>query len=62
MMRKGRDAFKQFFHSLLKDGVYLSPSEREANFLSGAHTQADIDKTLEAIGAAFENLTRSESR
>ncbi|MEK6727499.1 MAG: glutamate-1-semialdehyde 2,1-aminomutase [Candidatus Omnitrophota bacterium] len=41
---------KKFFHGLLEQGVYLSPSGFEANFLSTAHTAQDIDKTLKALG------------
>ena len=38
--------FKKFFHLLLDEGVYLSPSPLEANFLSAAHTDRDIEKTI----------------
>jgi glutamate-1-semialdehyde 2,1-aminomutase len=41
--------FKKFFHGLLKKGIYLSPSGFEANFLSTAHNDGDIDKTLKAV-------------
>ncbi len=44
--------FKRFFHSLLDEGIYLSPSPSEANFVSAAHTGEDIDKTLKAVGKA----------
>jgi len=50
--------FKKLFHNLLKEGVYFSPSGFEANFLSTAHTDEDIEKTLEAITKAFEDLKR----
>ncbi len=40
--------FKKFFHGLLRDGIYFSPSGFEANFLSTAHTYEDIEKTLKA--------------
>lgn len=52
-------AFKKFFHSLLKEGIYFSPSGLEANFLSTAHTNADLEKTLKAIDKAFRNLANS---
>jgi glutamate-1-semialdehyde 2,1-aminomutase len=48
--------FKKLFHGLLKNGVYFSPSAFEANFLSTAHSAQDLDKTLEAMGAALKNL------
>jgi glutamate-1-semialdehyde 2,1-aminomutase len=50
--------FKKFFHGLLKEGIYLSPSGFETNFLSTAHTDEDIEKTLEAIDRTLENLRR----
>jgi glutamate-1-semialdehyde 2,1-aminomutase len=47
---KGADtaAFARFFHGMLARGIYLAPSQFEAGFLSLAHTEADIDRTLEA--------------
>ncbi|PIU41676.1 MAG: glutamate-1-semialdehyde-2,1-aminomutase [Candidatus Omnitrophica bacterium CG07_land_8_20_14_0_80_42_15] len=50
--------FKKFFHSLLKSGVYFSPSAFEANFLSTAHSVQDLDRTLEFIGTALKDLRR----
>lgn len=43
------ELFKRFFHGLLKRKVYFSPSMFEADFLSIAHTNEDIDKTLDAV-------------
>lgn len=48
--------FKQFFHDLLKSGVYLPPSPYESWFLSHALTKKDIDKTLEAANKSLKNL------
>lgn len=48
--------FNKFFHSLLKSGIYVSPSRFEANFLSVAHTDIDIKKTLTIIDKAFKLL------
>ncbi len=50
--------FKRFFHDLLKSGVYFSPSAFEANFLSTAHSEEDLDRTLEFIGAILKDLRR----
>lgn len=50
--------FREFFHGLLKNGVYFSPSGLEANFLSTAHTTGDLDKTLEFIGVILKSLGR----
>lgn len=47
------ERFKRFFHAMLARGVYLAPSAFEAGFLSGAHTEADIDTTVAAAREAF---------
>lgn len=49
--------FNQFFHGLLKRGVYLAPASYEAGFMSAAHTQNDIDNTLTAAKEAFAELS-----
>ncbi len=41
------EAFRKFFWACLERGVYLAPSPYETGFLSLAHTEADIDETLE---------------
>lgn len=48
--------FNQFFHGLLKRGVYLAPASYEAGFMSVAHTEEDIGKTLQAAREAFAEL------
>ena len=50
--------FKKFYHGLLKEGVYFSPSGFEANFISTAHTVSDIEKTQDAIDKTLKNLRR----
>ena len=49
-----RDTYGRFFHAMLENGVYLAPSQFEAAFLSVAHTDEVIEKTIEAAKAAFE--------
>ncbi|MHB8172324.1 MAG: glutamate-1-semialdehyde 2,1-aminomutase [Thermincolia bacterium] len=46
--------FAIFFQKMLEQGVYLAPSQFEAAFVSLAHTDDDIDKTIEASYHAFE--------
>ena len=46
-------AFRSFFHAMLERGVYLAPSPFEAGFLTTAHGDAEIDKTLDAARRAF---------
>lgn len=50
------EAFKAYFLSMLNDGIYLAPSPFETNFVSGAHSDADIEKTIEAAEKAFLSL------
>lgn len=45
--------FSVFYRRMLESGVYLAPSQFEANFLSIKHTAADIDKTLAAARYAL---------
>jgi glutamate-1-semialdehyde 2,1-aminomutase len=42
------DAYGRFFRGMLDRGIYLPPSQFEAWFLSGAHTSADVEKTVKA--------------
>lgn len=48
--------FARFFHGMIKKGVWLAPSQFEANFLSFAHTEADIDLFLHACEKTLKNL------
>ena len=50
------ELFKKFFQEMIKQGVYLAPSAYEAGFLSNAHTDEDLDKTISAASAAFAVL------
>jgi glutamate-1-semialdehyde 2,1-aminomutase len=45
--------FARFFHAMLARGVSLAPSQFEANFISAAHTGADIDETCAAASTAL---------
>jgi len=46
-------AFGKFFHRMLDQGIYLPPSQYEAAFLSAAHTEQDIQRTIGAAKEAF---------
>ncbi len=48
-----RDQFAAYFHRMLEQGVYLPPSQFEAMFVSTAHSDADIDATVEAATKAL---------
>lgn len=54
--RADRDRFARFFHGMLERGVYLPPSPFESAFLSSAHTDEDVDATLEAADEAMEGI------
>jgi glutamate-1-semialdehyde 2,1-aminomutase len=44
--------FGQFFRAMLDRGIYLAPSQFEAAFVSAAHTDEDIDRTIQAAAEA----------
>ena len=46
-------AYGRYMHALLERGVYIAPSQFEAGFVSIAHTDADIDHTIAAVGDAL---------
>ena len=52
--RSDTERFGRFFRLMLDRGIYLAPSQFEAAFLSAAHSEADIDATLEAAAECFE--------
>ncbi len=47
--------FARFFHGMLNRGIYLPPSQFEAMFVSAAHTDEDIARTVAAAKASFAN-------
>ena len=46
--------FGVYFNEMLRRGIYLPPSQFEAAFVSLAHTQADIDQTIDAAKESLE--------
>ena len=48
--------FAQFYHGMLEQGIYLAPSPFEAGFVSRAHSDADIDATLEAARTVLARM------
>ncbi|NOQ65383.1 MAG: glutamate-1-semialdehyde 2,1-aminomutase [Methyloprofundus sp.] len=56
VMQCDQELFKQFFHGMLKEGIYLAPSAFEAGFVSSAHTDADITATIAAAERVFSQL------
>ncbi len=41
-------AFGRYFHAMLEQGIFVAPSQFEAMFVSAAHTEQEIDRTVEA--------------
>lgn len=50
------EEFKQFFHAMLDQGIYLAPSAYEASFVSSAHQEEELQLTLDAAEKAFAQL------
>ena len=50
------ELFRRYFLGMLDEGIYLAPSQFEAIFVSAAHSEADIDRTVEAARKVFKGL------
>ena len=48
--------FGRFFHGMLEEGIYLAPSAFEAGFISSAHGNSEIDRTLESARQVLKTL------
>ena len=55
--RSDTKRFARFFWAMLENGVYLAPSQFEAGFLSTAHSDEDVERTLEAAQKAFRLIS-----
>ena len=51
-----QEAFKVWFKAMLEQGIYLAPSQFETLFMSGTHTDEEIDRTIEAAGVALKKV------
>lgn len=51
------ELFQEFYLKMLGRGVYFSPSQFEANFISAAHTDSHLQKTLEAVESTLKTLS-----
>ncbi len=49
------EQFKKFFHGMLDEGVYLAPSAYEAGFVSAAHTEQDLQNTIDAAAKVLND-------
>ena len=50
------EAYARFFRKMLEQGIYLAPSQFEVAFVSTAHTDEDIEKTVKAAEIAFREV------
>ena len=55
-----QEAFKVWFRAMLEQGIYLAPSQFETLFLSLAHTDEDIDRTIAAAEKAFAEVKEAK--
>ena len=53
--KSDRKLYGNFFHAMLKEGVYLAPSQFEAAFVSLAHTDEIVDKTIDAAKKSLKH-------
>ncbi len=50
------ERFQKFYHAMLNEGIYMAPSAYETGFVSSAHSNEDIQATLDAAERAFAKL------
>ncbi len=55
-LRSDTDLYARFFHGMIQNGVWLAPSQFEAGFLSFAHTEDDMARTLIAVEKTLRRL------
>ena len=56
VMNCDQDYFKRFFHGMLGAGIYLAPSAFEAGFVSSAHSDEDIQNTIDTAANVFKKI------
>ncbi|RKZ49536.1 MAG: glutamate-1-semialdehyde-2,1-aminomutase [Gammaproteobacteria bacterium] len=56
VMSCNQERFNTFFHGMLEQGIYLAPSSFEAGFVSKAHTDEDIDRTISAAREVMKEI------
>jgi glutamate-1-semialdehyde 2,1-aminomutase len=55
-LKSDTDLYARYFHGMLKNGIWLAPSQFETGFLSFAHTAEDMERTLDACSKTLKNL------
>ena len=56
VMKSDIELFKKFYHYMLAEGIYFAPSAFEAGFMSIAHTDVEINKTINAANNFFKTI------
>lgn len=51
------ELFSAFYNGMRENGIYIAPSQFEALFVSAAHSEADIDQTIQAAETVLKNLS-----
>ncbi|MHC5280866.1 glutamate-1-semialdehyde 2,1-aminomutase [Listeria kieliensis] len=54
------EAFAQFFKGMREEGILLAASKYEAWFVTTAHTESDIEETLEAVRRVFKKMAENK--
>ncbi len=54
--RSDTQRYAKFFHAMLDEGIYLAPSQFETTFISTAHGEKDIDRTILKANRAMKRL------
>ncbi|MAG13338.1 MAG: glutamate-1-semialdehyde-2,1-aminomutase [Spirochaetales bacterium] len=49
--------FTEYFRHMVESGIYIAPSQFEAAFISAAHTEADIERTIQCNYDALKAIT-----
>jgi glutamate-1-semialdehyde 2,1-aminomutase len=55
-LKSDKDRFLNFQRELMSRGVFLPPSQFECNFISTAHSDDDLDKTLEKVEESLRKV------
>ena len=50
------DRFTKYYNAMLEEGIYIAPSQFESGFVSIAHSEEQIKKTLKAVKTVFDEL------
>ena len=50
------ERFKQFFHGMIERGIYIAPSAFESGFVSSAHSDEDLQTTIDAAASCFREM------